>query len=968
MPQESEEPTIAVPVANASASEPVIASAIYALEVGDAAQRVRLAELAAQVEQLRADSTSGWQAFQSDITGYAGEVSGGRLPIEGTPQEAVAQFLDRYGALFGVPRGLVFGLGGYDDEGYATVWAEQVVGDVPVDGARLTAAVRVRGAVSEVQEVSGTLIDTTGVPEQPAISAAEAVASVSGALGVVANPEPLLVVTTHQGAARLTWAVTVESGPTMEGNSFLGSSVQYPALVFVDATDGSILAHRVSATSPTGLTRGLTVPSQDVSGSSAIDYGNYGFDLPSGGRPIVIETNYLGRLPIKVNAQQLPDGSIVLIDSTGDGASTVTKKGLIVGLDGKGLSTQSTNGDLVSAATLVRYPSVESIPVDALYALWGARQTLDYLKNELGMLSFDGNNSPVPIVYNYTDGDSCLDNAYFATAPGLSHMGVGVPCTDTTGKSLPTVADIDTIAHEIGHGVVHSHTFARSTIQQGAMDEGLGDYLGLIMRVGTLGEARPVSSVDICRSSAVANGWCNQWKDGVGLRSMNTGATFDQYAFTIEDALWNTVADVYADSGHTNSMVWTNALWQARNAVASVDGGDMVSSERARVFDRSVIRAATRWTPGTDFGTASEVILRSATEAGMTAQELNLIRDRFRANGICRGCQTRVNPGDTITPVSISTDIKSRPVALGAQVGFLLATPDSNAGGVVATPGSPRQQRVGPPAEVTTHISGHGTTVLQSQAVWDADGANERYQLGQADAVTGRFAVVTEDIDVAVAPAASATAHVWVSQRNEITFQPVGGGSPKTFPAGGEVAHVATSGDKVAFLMADGRLRVWIPASGAVRELAVYNPSPVRSFRPRDFLLPLGSLDMSGDRVAVVGSTIRPGPVQVFDLAANTKSTMSEAAVPLGVAINDRYVVWVQERGRQQSPIFSEGEGWRAPDTELQGYAFGVQQKYRIVDFRGQQAYPSLSDDDLLAWQESGNGHSDIYATRLGTS
>ena len=954
-------------MADAAASAPVIASDVYAMEAGEAAQAARVAELSAIVDQLRADSTSGWQALQSDSTGYAAEVSGGRLSVEGSPEQAVAVFMERYGALFGTASGLVYGLNGYADTGFATVWVEQAIDGVPVDGAQVIASVRTRGGVSEVQSVAGTLVDVSGVDVAPVLSANQAVATVSQALGVSANPDPVLVVTTQEGVGLLAWAVTVEAGPSVSDDSVVASLVEYPALVLVDATDGTILSHRVAATSPQGKVRAATVGAVSAAGSSsAIDYGNYGFSIPRGGRPIVIETTYLRTIPIRVNAQKLPDGSIILVDATGEGASTATKKGVIVGLDGSDVSSEETQGDLVAGATLVRYPNAASIPQDALYAMWGARETLDYLNQELGMLSFDGRNSPVPIVYNYTDGDSCYDNASFTTAPGVSFMAVGVPCADENGSSIPTVADIDTIAHELGHGVIHSHTFARSTIQQGALDEGTADYLGMILRNGIYGEASPLASADICKKIGGEHSWCLKWKDGVGLRSLNTGATFSDYAFTIEDVVPNTVVTQLADSGHTNSMVWTNALWQARKAIASLDGGDMTDSETVRAFDRAVILASTRWTPGTEFGAAAEGVVRAATEAGLPGQALNLIRDRFRANGVCGVCKALISTGSTISPVSVSTDTKSRPVALGPEVGYLRLTPDGMAGGFVATPGSLEQRPVGPPAWITLHINGHGSTVLQSQVDLSSDGTEELPSLGRANVSTGAYDVVSENLNPVVAPAASGSANVWVDLEGTIHYRPVSGGKTKKLASDGVVAHVATSGDRVAFLMDDGRLRLWTVSTNAVRDLAVYDPAPFESFVPEMFLLPVGSLDMAGDRVAVVGSTVYAAPIHVFDLAANTKTTMSKQALPLGVAVNGRHVVWVESKGDQVSPIFGEdGLAGSLLDTELQGYGFAKATKYRMVDNRGQQAFPSLSDDGLLAWQESANGNSDIYAMRL---
>jgi len=960
---EGQEAALTVPAAGAVASDPVIASAVYALEVGESAQATRIAELSAIVDALRAASTSGWQARQSDSSGYAAEVAGGRLPVEGSPVQAVESFMTQYGALFGPADGLVFSEDGYDDAGHATVRVEQRVGDAPVDGGLLVASVRERGAVVEVESVVGQLVDVAGVASQPSVTAAEAVGIVAEGLGVAADEEPTLFVTMDGAIARLAWAVTVTSGPTDESDSILGGGVQYPAVVLVDAVDGAIIGHRRAATSPQGRGSAAAALAQPSAASSAaVDYGNFAFEIPSGGRPIVIKDAYLGKIPIEVNALRLPDGSIVLVDLTGPGADARTRKGVIVGLDGRGLTGNEPNP--VAEARLVRYKSVDDIPKDALYAMWGARKTLDYLKSDLGMLSYDGRNAPVPIVYNFTYGDSCLDNAYFATAPGASYMAVGVPCPDARGNRIATVADIDTIAHELGHGVIHSHTFTRDTIQQGALDEGIADYLGMILRNGVYREASPMSSADICKGFPGEHPWCKRWKDGIGIRSLNTGATFDQYAFTVEDGLYNTVLDRYSDSGHTNSMVWTNALWQARRAVASLDGGDMTKSPRVKLFDRAVIRAATRLTPGTNFVEAAEAVLRSATEAGLSARDLELIRDRFRANRVCSGCTTLPLGSGSITPAAVSTDVKSNPVALDGKVAFLLTTPGDWPRGVVAALGATGQQQVGPPASVTLHIAGEGTTVLQAQVSFTDDGG-EAYQLGLADTSTGDSSVLTEDINPSVAPAVSAEAYAWVDLKDRIVYRPRSGGSVSRLPAKGTVAQLATSGDKVAMLMADGRLRVWTVSSGKVRDLAIYDPSPIDSFASDEFTLPLGSLAMSGDRIAVVGSTVRAAPVQVFDLATNAKTTMKAQAFPLGVAISDDYVVWVEAIGDQDSPIYGEdADAYKFPDTELRGYAFADQKTYRMVNARGEQAFPSLSDT-LLAWQETGNGNSDIYVTRL---
>ena len=962
-------------------SATVIASSLYALEVGEQAQADRLAEIGAVVESLRAESTSGWQARQSDRNGWAAEISGGRFTRPGDPVSVTGEFLDQFGALFGPASGFTFTTDGYDDRGYATVRIGQAVGDVPVDGSLLIASVRDRGAEAEVQSVWGEAVDTSGVDAQPATTGEQAVEAVSTALGVAAVPRPVLLVAAVGGQVRLVWAVTVEEGPDRGAGAVLADAIDYPALVFVDAQTGAILGSRRSATNPTGrfaetpASSAVTaeavpamLPATDTpTPPPAIDYGNYDFDIPPGGRPIIIRTDYLGLFPIEVNAEQLPDGSIVMVDLTGPQANRTTGKGAIVVLDGTGLALGRQLASAVGLATLVRYPNVESIPVDALYAMWGVRQTLDYLYEDLGMLSFDGNNSPVPIVINYTDGRPCRNNASFLTGPGVSFMNTGVPCADNEGRKLETLVDIDTIAHELGHGLIHSHTFSRDTIQQGAMDEGLGDYLGMVMRRVVLGEASPVSSGDLCRDFEGVTPWCNEWADGRGGRSLSTGATFEQYLFTLEDPVSDTVVDFYSDSGHTNSMVWTNALWQARTAVASVDGGDVSTSERAKVFDRAVLRAATTITPGSDFLQGAEAILRTAAEEGMTTAELDLIRDRFRAAKLCQGCSP--SPADIveIQPVSVSTSIKHFPVALDGEIAFLLAEPASDPVIGVATPGVPGLRQVGQTGVFTVGIAGSGSTVVQTFEQFNSFGQFEGSSLAATDLTTGTVSVIARDIDVFVNPDVSDEGIVWAESDGNVVFQATGSTSVQSRAFDSRPAKVATSGDRVAVLTASGGLWVWTLSSDTVRRLDGFDPYPLEGFRSSSFVLSIGALAMHGDRVAIVGSSLARGPVVVYDLAAATKTTLSESGVPLGLAISDDFVVWTEVTGAQESPIVGEGPGARPlPDTQLRGYSFVDGLFYRMVDLRGQQAFPSLNES-LLAWQETANGNSDIYAVPLPT-
>ena len=63
------DPSGPVLVGSSAQSDPVVESPIYALQVGEAAQVARVDEMSGIVQRLRDQTTSGWQARQSDING-----------------------------------------------------------------------------------------------------------------------------------------------------------------------------------------------------------------------------------------------------------------------------------------------------------------------------------------------------------------------------------------------------------------------------------------------------------------------------------------------------------------------------------------------------------------------------------------------------------------------------------------------------------------------------------------------------------------------------------------------------------------------------------------------------------------------------------------------------------------------------------------------------------------------------------
>lgn len=928
-------------------SAPVIPSEIYAVQAGEVAQASRVAELADLVNALRSATTGGWQARQSDVTGYASEVSGGTFTGPDDPVALTTEFLNRFGGLFGPATDLVYESAGFDDLGLATVTVTQARDGVSVEDSRLTATLRTVNGTATLDGVRGQVIDLAGVTATPTLSEAQAVDAAEELTGAVIDPAARLTIVNTGARTALAWLVLASSGPPSTG-------ITYPAVLVIDAMDGSLLGARSTEAELAGA---VSTPATDGTGSPTVtELGNYTFTFPQGGRPIVIDTDYLGRFPIQVNAQQLPDGSILMLDATGPGANLTTKNGLIAVIDARQGSYEF--GD-VRLGPVAQYPSVEAIPKDALYALWGGRQTLDVLADDFGLASFDGDNSPLPIVINDTRGQPCLDNAFFRTQPGSSFASFGVPCASGSGSPRETMVAIEVLGHEVGHGVTYSPTsFLGANRQQRGLGEGLADYIGMVVRNSLDGGDATLLVGDQCRGLSATDPVCESWPDGEGMRTIDSNATLQDYIFTLDDPFDFARTGVEPFRYHNNGMIFTNALTDARRAVAAAAGEEPGRSARAKLLDRAVVRAITVYfTSSTGFVDAAEAVRRAAADVGMNQTELNILTDRFRANGLCRDCEQAIAPSDYVVPVSVSTSLKASPVALGDRVAYLFAQGTALPIAVASTPGVPGGQQIGPDIPISVTLAGYGTRVLHTQEL-DSGAA----VLGEADIATGESRVVAQDVDRRVTPAVGPDAIAWVTEGGALVYRP-DSGAPVTKQLDVLVARIATGGGRVAILAADGTLSVWTPATDSTRVIAQLNPGSAGSFRSSARSFPLGALAMSGNRIATVSTADDVGSALVFDLDANTRTTHSSSALPLGIAISDGFVVWTEFVGYQQTPLAPGTQGF--PDTELRGRNFTNGALYRMVNHRGIQGFPALSDQ-LLVWQESANGGSDVYAARLG--
>src|SRR5262245_16034064 len=124
----------------------LIPSAEYAAAHPDTDLASRLADMQGVIDELRSSTGSGWVGRQDDVTGYLGELSGGRWAADDATDVAgtATAFLETYAAdLFGVPaEQVVVGPGAETDAGGASsLHATQQIDGVPVLDGGLTMTV-----------------------------------------------------------------------------------------------------------------------------------------------------------------------------------------------------------------------------------------------------------------------------------------------------------------------------------------------------------------------------------------------------------------------------------------------------------------------------------------------------------------------------------------------------------------------------------------------------------------------------------------------------------------------------------------------------------------------------------------------------------------------------------------------------------------------------------------------------------
>ena len=877
--------------------------------------QARLTTLQKAIDGLRDETGTGWVGRQDDVTGYLSELSGGSWP--GTP----TAFMDGYGPdLFGVDSA-VLRLGEPDTvtvPGIVTTKATQAVGDVPVLDASLVFVER----DGRVTGVRGRVFPGLSVLTVPRLPPDQARVIAEQAAAGTAQAEPSLVVM-PRGAGVLAWLVPVAT--TGDPATPLTA-----ANYFIDATTGDIL----SVQQVTGEGR-VALPWA----ASAATYLHRVHLAGATSAPDPNSVEITGPNPIGgtlTGHGVQTDQGVALLDTTTPSWNQQTQTGGISTYDASRVknSSQLPGKLVVSPDTKIR--DAEAMAAHAL-----SRDVYDYYA-ALGRNSWDGQGGSLVSSVHYGPSDFC--NSFFTSSLRQPQMVYGNPCTTSQGQAEVTEVEIDTAGHEITHGVTATSAGLKYTGQSGALNESFSDYFGNV--IGN--QVKGTDSVAIfeggCTGYTEETIFCTRNPDGsLSLRYMLTGNDFDDYLRALDPGYRLKLLGFSSqDQGgvHYNSAIWNNALWSIRVNLAKIDGEPGNDSPLAQAFDKVVYAAlTTRLGPTSGFLDARAAVEQVIVDTGLDPVVLRTAREVFDANKICPGCpDTGELAGDT---VSASPATQLHPVVSKDSVAWLDVSGDGDNFGFLAstkvggaTPSLGRSSNV---AEVA--FAGDALVTL------DLNGDITRYTAGGSSAVV--LDQVPFQASLAAGLAGSDAGAAWVRADDTVSYVDAGGQVTRaqvTGLGGDTLTGLGTGAGVVGIGTDGGKVLVWQPGGQVAR---------------------VGQLDGAVISVAAYGGNLvavdDSGHVELFT-ADGQSFQLSNAASPFGVTMNDRYVVWAEEKGALTAGV--AGGDSPFPETDLYLASLATGKIYDLVPAGGQQGFPSLSGNRLV-WQDAAFGGDDVLTAEI---
>ena len=910
----------------------LIASATYASTHPDTDLSGRLAGLQRAINRLRESSGSGWVGRQDDVTGYLGELSGGRYApdqadSEGDPDDAAATataFLDEYAEdLFGVTADAVAVPtdGETDASGSMVLRAPQEIAGVPVLGGGLVLTVGGDDQQARLNVVRGRVFPGLDVSTDPRITPRlarrEAIRLTQGQV----KGQPRLVVLPRE-SGRLAWEVNVFAA----GQSDAGVQLS-DGLYYLDAVSADLLEVRPTTAelaAPSVYSKLLTKGSPKVSRRLS-QMVLASLEAPKG-QPVDVTGNapYLGQVTAKgLRGNQ----GVALIDTTTPSYNPASGKGGIYTFTANGSSSNSTlpGRQYVEDSTQISDP-------DAISAQKISRVVYDYYAN-IGRNSWDGKGSSMVSTVNFSDGEFC--NAFFSS--GLAQMVYGNPCEGPNGAMQ--LVTLDVTGHEVTHGVTSSTAGLNYTGQSGALNESFSDYFGNVIGdryyqrdTATLGE-------DACADVTGPQTLCAANASGaLATRYMLNGNTMDDYLNVIDPPFrWTIAVGRITDNGgvHLNSAIWNNALWTIRSQLAKIDNQPGYQSRLAGDFDLIVYYALTHQLgPNSSMVDAANAVEDTAVKAGADATIVRVAKEVFDQSGLCPGCY---DPGPIAgNIVSNKSQSEVSPIVSGKNIAWI---------NPVGGPGAPSVSSGLSSNPMTYDIAWAGDALVAMELTDNG----EAVVLHQKGGKTTKLDNLQFSTFIAGLGGSEDGAAWWTAENGTMSYVDAKGKVSRVKINGvgsATITAMAAGGGTVGFGTDDGRVGFWKPGTNEVAQIGTMSGAVL-------------SVAAFGDHVVAID-----GKQSADSFGTDGSAThLSDFAFPFGAAASAEYAVFPVAVDSLPGGV-SEAIGGRMPDTDLYLYSFATNKIYNPLKERGQQGFPSLSGNRLV-WQDGVFGGDDIMEVRL---
>jgi hypothetical protein len=910
----------------------LIASAAYAGANPDVDVAGRLSGLQRVIDELRSSTGSGWMGRQDDVTGFLGELSGGRWAAGGPgsgggPTKTATEFLAEYGEdLFGVAaeQVVVEESGDVDTVGSTILDAAQEVAGVPVLDGELVLTVGGDDRQPRLNAVRGRVfpgLDLSTDPRIPPRDAERLARELTH--GEVVGAPRLVVLPT--GSGKLAYEVNVLAAGTSDAGIQLSDGLYY-----LDAVTGELLEVRPTSAdlaSPGVYSKLLSQASPRVSRrlSAMALAGLSGLDAPKG-QPVDVTgaAPYLGQVTAKgLRTNQ----GVALIDTTTPSYSSSTGQGGIYTFSADG---SSSNSALPGRQYVEDGPRISD--PDAISAQTISRVVYDYYAS-LGRNSWDGKGASLVSTVNFSDGDYC--NAFFSSA--LRQMVYGNPCEGSNGAMQ--LVTLDVTGHEVTHGVTDSTAGLNYSGQSGALNEAFSDYFGNVIGdhyyqrdSSTLGE-------DGCATAKSPQPLCSPNPTGaLATRNMLNGDTMNDYLNVLDPPFrWSLAVGSITDNGgvHLNSAIWNNALWTIRSQLAKIDNEPAYQSQLAHDFDLIVYYTLTHQLgPNSTMLDAANAVEDTAVKAGADAVIIRVAKEVFDQDDLCAGCyDPGPVPGDIVSNTSRA---EVSPVVSGKNTAWL---------NPVGGPGTPSVSSGIADNPMTYDLAWAGDSLISAELTNQGEAIVLHDKSGRAT----KLADLSFSSFLAGLAGSEDGAAWWVGESSTLNYvQPTGKVSRiRVNGLGGDtVTSMATGGGIVAFGTDSGRVAIWKPGTDQLKLVGTMSGSVL-------------ALAAYGSHVVAIDGN---QSADAFD-TQGSKTHLSDFGFPFGAAANADYAVFPVAVDSLPGGV-NEALGGRMVDTDLYLYSFKTGKIYSPLEERGQQGFPSISGNRLV-WQDGVFGGDDIMQVTL---